>query len=96
MTARSTLLATLLAVGILLVGLVAVLTAEAALVPDRSYETPPPLRLDSLDFLAQEAALKLFRQGCLEAKIVAFPDPHGRTNLFAICVEWREVRPASQ
>ena len=93
---RSIILVVLLAVGILFVGFISVFGAEAGLPPDRSYETAPPLRLDSLYFRVQEAAFELFRQGCLEVRVVALPDGDGAIHVLATCVEWQEVRPASQ
>ena len=93
---RSIILVVLLAVGILLVGLMSVFGAEAGLPPDGSYEMAPPLRLDSLYFRVQEAAVELFRQGCLEVKVVVFPNGDGGVQVYATCVEWQEVRPASQ
>lgn len=93
---RSIILTILLTLGILLVGLISVFGAEAGVAPDRSFETAPPLRLDSLYFRVQEAAGELFRQGCLEAKVVVFPERDGGVQVYATCVEWQEVRPASQ
>ena len=86
----------LLMLGILLVGLMAVFNAEAALPADKSDQTAPPLRLDSLEFRAQEAALQLIRNGCAEVMIVALPDPESDIQVYATCIEWVEVRPASQ
>ncbi len=85
----------LLLVGILMVGLMA-LSAEAALPADKSYESAPQLRLDSLEFRAQEAALKLIRNGCMEVMVVAVPDSESDIQVYATCIEWREARPASQ
>ncbi len=93
---RSLILTTLLILGIFVVGLVVVFGAEAGVSPDRSYQTAPPLRLDSLYFRAQEAALDLFRQGCLEVKVVVLPDWQDNLEVYATCIEWQEVRPASQ
>jgi hypothetical protein len=93
---RSVTLTILLMLGFLLVGLVTAFGAEAGLPPDRSYQTAPPLRLDSLYFRAHEAALGLFRQGCQEVKVVILPDRDGALQVYATCVEWHEVRPASQ
>ena len=81
---------------ILLVGLMTAHGAEAGLAPDRSYQTAPPLRLDSLYFQIQEAAVGLFRQGCQEVKVVVLPDSDGALEVYATCVEWQEIRPASQ
>lgn len=91
MKVRSKLLATLLAV--ILVGAFA--AAEAGLPPDRSYVTPPPLQVDSLELLAREAALKLFSMGCLEVTVMILPDSYGQIHVVASCLEWREVLPAS-
>jgi len=93
---RSIILATLLTLGILVVVLLTVFGAEAGLAPDRSYQTAPPLRLDSIYFRVQEAAIELFRQGCQEVKVVVLPDRDGALEVYATCVEWHEVRPASQ
>jgi hypothetical protein len=93
---RSILLTTLLTLGILLVGLISVFGAEAGPAPDRTFETAPPLRLDSLYFRVQEAAVELFRDGCVEVKVVVLPDGDGPLRVYATCVEWQEVRPASQ
>ena len=79
-----------------LLTLMIVFGAEAGLAPDRSYQTAPPLRLDSLYFRIQEAAIGLFRQGCQEVKVVVLPDRDGALEVHAACVEWQEVRPASQ
>ena len=81
---------------ILLVGHMTAHGAEAGLAPDRSYQTAPPLRLDSLYFQIQEAAVGLFRQGCQEVKVVVLPDSDGALEVYATCVEWQEIRPASQ
>ncbi len=96
MTTRSRLLATLLMVGILAVGLLAVFAAEAAPAPERVYEGSPIVRFDSLQLRLEEAALELFRVGCLEARVLVFPDGEGHLDVFATCVEWPEIRPASQ
>ena len=80
----------------LLVGLMTAHGAEAGLPPDRSHQTAPLLRLDSLYFRIQEAALDLFRQGCQEVKVVVLPDRDGALEVYATCVEWQEIRPASQ
>jgi len=93
---RSILLAPLLALGILVVGLVSAFGAEAALPPDRSHEAPPPLRMDSIELLAREEALTLFRIGCLEVSVMVVPHRDGQIHLIASCIEWREVQPASQ
>ena len=93
---RSVILTILLTLGILLVGLMTVFHAEGGPVPDRAFETAPPLRLDSLYFRVQEAAIDLFRQGCKEVKVVVLPDSDGALEVYATCVEWQEVRPASQ
>lgn len=93
---RSILLMTLLTLGILLVGLISVFGAEAGPAPDRTFETAPPLRLDSLYFRVQEAAVELFRAGCVEVKVVVLPDGDGALRVYAACIEWQEVRPASQ
>ena len=90
---RSIILTILLMV---LAGLMTAHGAEAGLAPDRSYQTPPPLRLDSLYFRVQEAAVGLFRQGCQEVKVVVLPDSDGALEVYATCVEWQEIRPASQ
>ncbi len=87
----------LLMLGILLVGLMAVFSAEAALPADKSYQSAPPLRLDSIEFRAQETALQLIRNGCLEVMVVlALPDRESDVQVYATCIEWMEVRPASQ
>lgn len=96
MTDRSILLATFLILGILVVGLVSVFGAEAALPPDRSHEIPAPLRMDSIELLAREAAFTLFTMGCLEVTVMVFPDRDDQIHLIASCTEWREVQPASQ
>jgi hypothetical protein len=93
---RSIILTTLLTLGIVVVVLLIVFGAEAGLPPDRSYETAPTLRLDSLYFRVQEAAVELFRQGCVEVKVMVLPDRDGALQVYATCVEWNEVRPASQ
>jgi hypothetical protein len=93
---RSVILPILLTLGFLLMGLMSVHGAEAGLAPDRSYQTAPPLRLDSLYFRIQEAAIGLFRQGCQEVKVVVLPDRDGALDVYATCAEWQEVRPASQ
>lgn len=85
----------LLLLGILMVSLMA-LKAEAALPADNSYQAAPPLRLDSIEFRAQEAALRLTRNGCLEVMVVAVPDTESDIQVYATCIEWLEVRPASQ
>ena len=86
----------LLLLGFLMVSLMA-LRAEAALPADNSYQVAPPLRLDSIEFRAQEAALHLTRNGCLEVMVVvALPDTESDIQVYASCVEWLEVRPASQ
>lgn len=86
----------LLTLGILLVGLVAAFSAEAALPADTFYQSSPPLRLDSVWFKAQEAALPLLRNGCQEVLVVALPDGESEVQVYAACTEWQEVRPASQ
>ncbi len=78
-----------------MVGLMA-LSAEAAVPADKSYQSAPPLRLDSLEFRAQEAALQLIRNGCMEVMVVAVPDRESDIQVYATCIEWLEVRPASQ
>ena len=85
----------LLLLGILMVGLMA-LSAEAALPADKSYQSAPPLHLDSVEFRAQEAAQQLIRNGCFEVMVVALPDGESDMQVYATCVEWQEVRPASQ
>lgn len=85
----------LLLLGFLMVSLMA-LRAEAALPADKSYQVAPPLRLDSIEFRAQEAALHLTRNGCLEVMVVAVPDTESDIQVYASCIEWLEVRPASQ
>ncbi len=93
---RSVILTILLTLGFLLVGFMTVFQAEGGPTPDRVFETPPPLRLDSIYFRVQEAALGLFRQGCQEVKVVVLPNRDGTLEVYATCVEWQEVRPASQ
>jgi len=95
MTIRSTLILILLGLGILLVGLMTAFGAEAALPLDRVYDSSPPLRLDSLEFQAQEAAQQLIRKGCLEAIVVTLPDREGELQVYATCVEGAEHRPGS-
>ena len=93
---RSVILTIILTLGFLLVGFMTVFQAEGRPTPDRAFETPPPLRLDSIYFRVQEAALGLFRQGCQEVKVMVLPDRDGTLEVYATCVEWHEVRPASQ
>ena len=96
MTIRSRLLLMLLMLGILFVGVMTVLTAEAAIPADKSYHSPPPLRLDSFDFRVNEATLPLIRNGCLEVMVLALPDGESDIEVYATCIEWMEIRPASQ
>jgi hypothetical protein len=93
---RSVILRVLLTVSLLVAGPMTIFRAEGGPVPDRAFETPPPLRLDSIYFRVQEAALGLFRQGCQEVKVVVLPNRDGTLEVYATCVEWQEVRPASQ
>ena len=96
MTARSVLLATLLSLGILLVGLPGVFSAQATLPPDRSHQTAPPPMLDSFESLGREAVAKLFSKGCLAVTVMALVDREGRIHLFVRCDEWRETQPTSR
>jgi len=96
MTIRSRLLLMLLMLGVLVVGLMTVLNAEAALPADNLFQSSPPLKLDSVVFRAQEAALHLMRNGCLEVMVVTVPDGDTDFQVYATCVEWMEIRPASQ
>lgn len=92
MRIRSKLLAALL-----LVSLIAIFAvAEAGLAPDRSHDTPPPVRVNPLELVAREAALKLFSMGCLEVTVMILPDPYGQIRVVASCLEWQGVLPASQ
>ena len=87
----------LLMLGILFVGLMTVFSsAEAALPADSTLQSSPPLRLDSIVFRANEAALHLIRNGCLEVIVVAIPDGESNFQVYATCVESMEARPASQ
>lgn len=92
---RPKLLSMLLAAGVFL-GALTVLGGEAATPPERAWATAPPFRYDSLQLRVQEAALELFRKGCLEARVVILPEADGGLSVFAACVEWAELRPASQ
>lgn len=93
---RSVILTVLLTVSMLLAGPMTVFRAEGRPTPDRVFQTPPPSRLDSLYFRIQEAAIDLFRRGCQEVKVVVLPDRDGALEVYATCVEWQEIRPASQ
>lgn len=93
---RSVILTILLTVSMLLAGPMTVFRAEGGPTPDRVFQTPPPSRLDSLYFRIQEAAIDLFRRGCQEVKVVVLPDRDGALEVYATCVEWQEIRPASQ
>lgn len=96
MTTRSRLLLVLLLVGIVAVSLITAFTAEAAPSPEQVYENSPVLKFDSAQLRVQEAALALFRAGCLEARVLVFPDLDGSFEVYATCIEWPEVRPAAQ
>jgi hypothetical protein len=93
--ASAKLLLSLLVAGILGLGLLTGLAAEASPAPERVYETSRVLRLGSPGSRIEETALELFREGCVAAQVMILPDRQGRFKVVAICVEWREHRPTS-
>jgi hypothetical protein len=74
------------------VGLGSVFLPEAALSLARTHESSPWIELDSIELRAREAAINLFRRGCLEVRVLARSDRQGLTHVTASCAEWRQGR----